>query len=184
MALPRVTHILQAVGLGPNLDGIKPAVLEVAAMRGTAVHEAIEAEAYGYLVGADLAPVVVPYLEAYRRFVKESRHEAIGSEITVQHPTWHFVGHVDRVGWLEKHRAIIDWKCVAQVDERAAALQLAGYRLAWNAMHPTEPVSLTAVVQLRADGTYRFFDINAGEYEQTFIAALLVYRAQQEKAVA
>lgn len=180
--LPRVTHILAAVGLGPDLSGIPPAVLEIAAARGTAVHTAIEALAYGYFDAESVDLAIVPYLDAYHRFVKESGHEPIASEVQVVHRAWGYRGHIDRVGWLAKHRAILDWKAVATVDERASALQLAGYRAAWNASHPTEPVDLTGVVQLRGDGTYRFYDINAADHEQTFLAAVMVYLAQQRRA--
>ena len=180
--LPRVTQVLAAVGLGPDFTSIPPAILEIAAKRGTMVHEAIEALAYGYFDESAVDFEILPYLDAYRCFVAESGHEAIGSEIVVEHPTWRYQGHLDRVGWLVKRRCILDWKAVATVDVRAAALQLAGYRCAWNAQHPTAPVDLTAVVQLKGDGTYRYHDLPAAEVEHVFLAALTVYRAQQERA--
>ena len=104
--LPRVSEILSAVGLGPDLSMVPPDVLAQAQKRGRAVHEAIEACAYGYLDEAMLDPIVLPYLAAYRRFVAESGHEAIGAEIEVVHPEWHYVGHVDRVGWLLAKRCL------------------------------------------------------------------------------
>ena len=177
--LPRVTEILAAVGLGPDLFAIPPDVLATAQKRGRAVHEAIEALAYGYLDEAMLDPVVAPYLDAYRRFVADSGHEAIASEIEVRHPAWQYVGHADRIGWLAGGRVLLDWKSGERVDLDAAGYQLAAYRMAWNAMHATEPVAAVAVVQLRADATYRFHELDAADYEQGWLAALVVYRAQK-----
>lgn len=177
--LPRVTEILATVGLGPDFSSVPPAVLAAAQKRGTAVHEAIEALAYGYLETVD--PEIEPYLDAYRRFVKESGHEAVASEVEVIHPAWQYVGHVDRIGWLQGRRVILDWKSTAALDVPAAGLQLAGYRLAWNALHPSETIDTTAAVELHADATYKFREINAAEHEQTFLAAVVVYRARKER---
>ena len=181
MGLPSVTHILNAVGLGPDLSRVAPDVLEQAQRRGSAVHAVIEANHYGVLDPIALTPEITPYYLAYRRFVDESQHEAIGSEIEVVHPRWGYIGHLDRVGWLRQRRGIWDWKS-GEFDALAAGYQLAGYKLAWNASHPTEPVELTAVVQLRNDTTYRYHDMDATTYEQTFLAAVVVYRALKEKA--
>jgi hypothetical protein len=181
MDLPRVTHILETVGLGPDFGGIPPAVLEKARARGSAVHAAIEAHAYGYLEPAMLTPTVAPYFSAYQKFLAESAHEATCSEIEVVHPAWQYVGHPDRIGWLMQRRALLDWKTAETVDVRCATLQLAAYRMAWNAMHPAEPIDLTAVVQFKRDGTYRFHDVNARAVEQVFLAAVTVYRAREDK---
>lgn len=181
VGFPRVTHILESLGLGPDFVRVAPDVLALARQRGSAVHDAIEADAYGYLDRAELTPEITPYYLAYRRFIDESGHEAIGSEIEVVHPTWQYIGHLDRVGWLVGKRVILDWKS-GEFDERASSLQLAGYRLAWNAAHPTEPVDLTAVLQLRADGSYRVHDVNAALYEHVFLAAVTVYHARKERA--
>lgn len=178
---PRVTHILTAVGLGPDFSGVSEADLSAARDRGTAVHAAIEAHAYGYLDEDAVAPAVAPYLSAYRKFLSESGHEPIASEVVVSHPSWRYRGHVDRVGWLAGVRTLLDWKSGDSVDLQAAALQVTGYVLAWNARRPAEPVQAAAIVNLRSDGTYRLREVVTAEHEQTFLAAVLVYRAQQER---
>lgn len=179
---PRVTAVLAAAGLAPTFVGVPPAVLDEARRRGTAVHEAIEADAYGYLETLAIGPDVAPYLDAYRKFVAESGHEPVVSEVEVIHPTWHYVGHVDRVGWLCGRRALLDWKSADSLDARLVAYQLAGYRCAWNAMHPEQPVQITAAVQLRSDGTYRVHDVDAAAVEHVFLAALTIWYARQEIA--
>ena len=178
-SLPRVTHILEEAALGPDFGAATPADLEAGRRRGARVHAAIEADHYGYPV--DIPPAIAPYLDAYRKFVAESGHEPIASEVEVIHPAWQYVGHVDRVGWLLGRRAILDWKSGGPPDLKAAGDQLSGYKLAWNAMHPGEPVEALGVLHLREDGTYRFHEIAGAEHEQVFLAAVVVYRTRKER---
>jgi hypothetical protein len=180
--LPRVTKILTAVGLGPDFSGVPAATLEAGRVRGTAVHEAIEACVYDYLDESALAPDVRPRLDAYRRFVKESGYQTTHTEIEVVNVAWRYRGHPDSIGWLGLTRCLIDWKNADAVQLRAAGPQLAGYRAAWNERHPTEPVEVLLVVQLKSDGTYRAHEISAAEYEPVWFAAVTVYHAQQEDA--
>ena len=170
---PRVTRVLEAVGLGPDLSMVPADVLTAAQKRGTAVHEAIEALAYGYFEDCDAA--ITPYLDAYKKFMAESGHTAIASEIEVAHPEWKYIGHPDRVGWMLKHRIVIDFK-TGETD--GVAYQLAAYAEAWNAQHPTEKVSSAAVVELRDTGAYRFTEIDLPAARPVWFAALTVYRAQ------
>ncbi len=178
--LPRVTEILADVGLGPDLSRVPPDVLEAARARGVAVHAAIEAIVYGYLDEAELADDVLPRLEAYRRFVKDSGYETAHTEIEVVHAAWRYRGHPDSVGWLVNKRVILDWKNMDALDLAPAGYQLAGYRAAWNHEHPTEPVEALAVVQLKSDGSYRLHTIPAADPEPVFLAAVMVYHAKKE----
>ena len=180
-ALPRVTAILQDVGLGPDFTGVPAAVLEVARIRGSAVHAAIEGIVYKYLDESALAEDVLPRLDAYRRFVKESGYETIHTEIEVVHEAWRYRGHPDSVGWLVKRRAILDFKNMDSMDStahRAASLQLCAYRAAWNAQHPALPVDALAVVQLLSDGTYRVHEASIAEWEPLWFAAVMVFHAK------
>lgn len=183
--LPRVTHILAAVGLGQDFGAARQADLDAASARGTHVHRLAEAHHYGYLDEAEITPAVAPYWSGYLKFLADSRHEPTHSEVEVIHPTWHYCGHVDRVGYLaDGLRWILDFKTGALVDLVAVGRQLAGYRLAWNAMHPATPAQHVAVVQLREDGTYRFRDdvVNDPGHEEVFLAACVVFRAQKRRA--
>lgn len=177
-SLPRVTEILEAVGLGPDYSKISRAVLDHAAARGRALHMAIQWDSEGSLDESSLHDQVRPGFEAYRRFVKETNHQPIASEIELVHPLWHYVGHPDRIGWHQgTERVLLDWKYVASLDEDAARLQLAAYRMAWNALYPTEPISRCfALRMVRATGGYRMHDLTDPNAEQDFLAGLVVYR--------
>lgn len=179
--LPRVTEILADVGLGPDFTGVPVAMLENARLRGQAVHAAIEAIVFGYLDESALAEDVVPRVEAYRRFVKESGYETAHTEREIVSATWRYRGHPDTVGWLLRKRVILDWKNSGDVQLGPAGWQLAGYRAAWNEQHPTEPVQALGVVQLKADGTYRFHEVNIAAAEPVWFAAVTVYHARQDE---
>jgi len=176
--LPRVTTILNAVGLGPDLSMVPPDVLTAAQQRGTAVHEAIEAIVYGYFDGAPDASIK-GYLDAYQRFVAESGYTPIAAEFEVVHEAWRYVGHPDQIGWLGKHRILLDFKTgIADGVE----YQLAAYAAAYNAQHPTEPVTAAAAIALRRDGTYRYHEVDVEEAKPVWLAAVTVYHARMRRA--
>lgn len=177
--LPRVTAILQSVGLGPDLSRIPEDVLETARDRGTAVHAAIEAITYGYHDAESVPPAIAPYLDAYQKFVAESGFEAKYAEIEVTHPTWRYRGHPDLVGFLLGRRVILDAKTGGA---EGVEYQLAGYRMAWNAERPTEPVDAIASLLLRRNGTYRLVEHSAAEAEPVFLAAATVFYALKRRA--
>ena len=176
-----MSDILAEVGLTPDFGAIAPRVLEAARARGVAVHALLEADAYGYLDEADVTPVTAPYLDAARKFIAESGAEHVASEFEVRHPSWNYVGHPDRLCWLQGRRALLDWKCTESPDLAAAGRQLAAYRLALNASAPSTPVDFVAVVQLTADGRYRYHDISHAEHEPLFLAAVSYGRRSPER---
>ena len=179
--LPRVTEILQVVGLGFNGDGIPAARLEHARLRGQALHLAIRYHHEGVLDEASLHPDILLGFEAYRRFLKDTGHEPIASEIELIHEAYGFMGHPDRVGWLHGKRVILDWKNTDSFDFWPAALQLSAYKLLWEANHPTELIQATFAVQLSpSTGKYQLRVVEAEKYQQIFLAALVVFRAKQQ----
>jgi len=174
MTYPRVSDILAAAGLAADFSHVNAEILEAAQARGTAVHEAITAHHYGYEV--DITPEIKPYLAAYERFLSESGHEPIVSEYELVDSEWGVMGHVDRVGYLNKLRGIFDWTIG---DGQSKRYQLAAYRWLWNRCRPQEPVTFTAGVELRANGTYRLYETEGAQDEQVWLAAVIVYQAQQ-----
>ncbi len=174
---PRVTHILNAVGLGPDLSMVPADVLTAAMARGTAVHQAIEALAYGYFEGCD--PEIAGYVDAYKKFVAESGAEHIASEFEVVHPAWRYVGHPDGLYWIGKNRTLVDFK--SGVTD-GVEYQLAAYVEAWNHEHPTEPITAAACVELRENGTYRFREIEIEAAKPVWLAAVTVFHARERRA--
>lgn len=181
MNMPRVTDILNATGLGSDLSMVPPHRLEAARLLGTAVHEAHEAVVYGYLDPRSLSPDVAAHLDGYYKFCAETGYESIAAEFEIIHPTWRYCGHPDDLGWLRSRRTILELK-TGSLDLVSASYQVVAYRFAWNAVHPTEPVETVGVLHLPGDGTGRFHAMNIADYQETFLAAVMVYNAQRRKA--
>ena len=157
---PRVTQILAATGLTVDFSTIDQLVLAAAQERGSAVHEAILSEHYGF--DFDLAPEWAPYMDAYRKFAAETSHVPLVSEYEVVSRRWKVIGHLDRMGLLTLerftgHRVLIDFKTGGA---QGVEVQLAAYVSLYNEMHPKEPVTRAAAVALRRDGTYRIHAVD------------------------
>ena len=178
--LPRVSEILAAAGLGFDPTGIPPARLEYAQLRGTALHRAIQYHHEGVLDEATLHPDIRPGFEAYQRFLKDTGHEPLVSELELVHPSYGFIGHPDRVGWLNGKRVLLDWKYTDSFQFWPVAFQLAAYRILWNSNYPEQIVTGTFALQFSpSTGKYTLRVVEAEKYEQDFLGALLVWRAQQ-----
>ncbi len=170
--LPSVSEILQATGLMQSYRGLAPEH----AQRGQALHEAIRLDAEGVLDPTSLHPEILNGYAAYRRFLAETDHVPVASEVEVVDTARGFCGHIDRIGHHggDSHRALYDWKFSNQPDLKGARYQLAGY-----ALLDGDADVACYVVNLRKDGTYRLHDVTDAESREVFLAALKVYRARE-----
>lgn len=179
--LPRVTHILDAAGLSPDLSGIAPAILERARRRGTALHEAIEAHTYDYLDRGAMDEEAKGYLAGYERFLAETGYKPVVSEVEVVSEKWGYIGHADGIGWIGTERCLPDWKSVASLDVASVSYQLAAYKLAYEEQRPTEPIKRLLAIQFKPNGTYKMFAVTDPRAESVFLAALTVYHARKRR---
>lgn len=176
---PRVSAILEAVGLGDDYSQVPPAVLERARERGSDGHALIEAHAYGFLEPDQVAP------PAYRAFLEESGWQPEATEFEVRSERWRFVGHPDQRGWMLARRGLLDFKFRDTLDLEPVKRQLAAYRLAWQEQHPTEPLAFCAAVQFLSTGRPKFHEFTADEIaraESEFLAAVTVWHAKGREA--
>ena len=173
--LPRVTEILADVGLTPDYSFVPEVARILARIRGSAVHAAIEAVAYGYVEG-EPDPAIAAYLDAYRKFLHESRYVTLASEFEVVHPVWRYRGHPDSLGMMGTTRLITDFKTG---ELGAVDYQLVAYIEGWNATHPTEPVTAGMAVQLRDDGTYRIHEADLNAARPIWFAAVTMFWAKK-----
>lgn len=176
--LPRVSAILRAAGLAGDWSAIDPGVLELARLRGSAVHALIEGDVYGY--GLEAPSSLEGYLQGWWRFLLESSFQVARSEFRVESARWGFCGHPDLDGWLLGCYGVIDIKTAAVLDRDAVARQLAAYRLLAEEERPERKVDFTSTLQLFPDGRYKLQDVETrGLAEEEFLAALVCYRARQ-----
>lgn len=189
--LPRVTHVLAAAGLAPDYSAIPAAVLEKARWQGSRLHEVIEGHIYGYLDESEIEAKIRPFFDGYLEFQADTRFKPIVAEVEVIHPTWQYIGHSDAVGWIEETvRVIPDWKSVVSLDVDYVAYQLAAYKMAWEAMHPDQPIHRLLGVQFRPwkGKKYRLHEVGANgspsvaEATQVFQAAMVLHHARARRA--
>jgi hypothetical protein len=177
VTLPRVTEVLQDVGLGPDLSMVQPDVLAAALERGKEVHAVCEALVYGYHDPHRVSDAAAPFVSALEKFLHESRFEAVRAEFLVTHAVWRYCGHPDLLGFLNGRRTILDLKTG---DASGAAVQVTAYVDAWNAEHPAESVEAGAILHLRDDGTYRLEPVSLPAALPVWRAAVIVWRARRE----
>jgi hypothetical protein len=127
----RVPSVTDVVSMLEDFSGIPPAVLETARVFGGHVHDAVALDIRGVLDWSNLAAPLVPYLNAWRRFVADSGIVITASELRVAHAKLGYAGRLDLKGLLNKAPAIIDVKS----GEMPASVgpQTAGYEEALSA---------------------------------------------------
>lgn len=168
---PSVTQVLDPYS---GLEHVDPAVLKAAAEFGNHVHLACHYFNEGTLNRAALDPPLVPYVNAWERFLNETGAVVIASECRVFSRRHGFAGTLDsRVAWGRRNR-LIDIKSTTGVP-RTVGPQTAGYAEAWHEM-TGERMRDRYCIQLRGDGTYRSHKLEDPRDWEIFKACLVVHQ--------
>jgi len=106
------------------------------------------------------------------------------AEIELIEPAWRVVGHPDGLGLAPRRSlAVVDWKFVESADLDAVAYQLAAYR--WLCRQVLQEDRVPFAIELHADATFRVHQLDTRiaelDAEQTFLAGVRVYHAQQRR---
>ena len=144
--VPSVTQCLKACGF------IEERGDEYAMKRGEYVHEATALDDAGKLDESSLDPVILPYVQAWRRFRKDSGFLPLKIECRVGHPVYRYAGTLDRIGEMpDDGQWVLDIKTGSPADWHP--LQTALYAVA--AEYMDGDVTLKrAAVYLRDNGSY------------------------------
>jgi len=171
-SLPSVTRIIEAAGL-VELHG-SAEQLDYARDRGTALHMATELDDRGELDEDSVADDIRGHLAAWRRFRAESGIRIDAIECRLYHPRLRYAGTIDRIGTLQRRRAIIDIKTGA--ERRATGVQLAAYEAM--AKHAGLCASGTRRYgcYLSDDGNYKLVPYTDTRDLLAFCAALSIFR--------
>lgn len=181
--VPSVTQILSGVGMVDSRF-----FTEEARTRGTYVHRATEFIDSGSLDWESLDPVLLPYCQAYMRFVEDVRPEILLSERPLYHPDFKYAGTLDRLMKFNGSVAIVDFSTGDPIP--AKEIQVSAYReLVWANRFTdigNHLASKAFTLWLRNDGTYRLsnpIDIKTMIRNfNIFLAALTVARWKKEAA--
>jgi hypothetical protein len=178
--LPSVTQIIAPLYSWLNIPAD---ILERKGRLGTAVHMATEYHDKGTLNEASVSDEVNGYLEAWRKFRRETGFFPATIERKVHNVERGYAGTLDRAGVFPNEPeaiSVIDIKSGAEHD--AHGVQIAGYALAFVAERGLRTYPARRAVYLKADGTYhqrRF--IEPSDYP-TFLGLVSVaqWRAKHE----
>lgn len=163
---PSVTGIIKAAGLMDTRF-----FNDVAAWRGSHTHKATELHDLGILDETTIAPLCVPYFEAYKAFRRDHPHYepyAIEKRVYCPGPA-PYCGTLDRLAWFYGERILLDIKTGPM--RLWLTMQLAGY---YNALPPAEHKPTVCYgLELRKDGTYHLSEpIHITEREVAAFEAL------------
>lgn len=122
--IPSVTTLMKPLSNAFYRD-IDPGILERAAQRGTAVHNACENFAlYGI---EDICPAYAGYFAGFLRWWEENNPVVLATENRVYHKILRYAGTSDLVCLLDDLVTMIDYKTSAQVNTKLCAIQMESY---------------------------------------------------------
>lgn len=170
--LPGVTSVLKNARL-IDYSFIQQDVLQRAAHRGTAVHLALQYLDEGTLDRASIDPELSGYLDAYERFLEESRFQPAHIEHRVFHGVYRYAGTLDRTGLLNDTLTILDFKTGLVLPGHA--LQLAAYANCLVMPRRFRRIAL----QLNGDGSYRVHEFPIGQFQHDINLFLSALACQQ-----
>ena len=181
--VPSVTQILRAAGLVDSYDGIPDHILQFAADRSIAVHQASVYYDDNDLDPDSLCLEVAKYVAAWRRFRLEHEFKILASEQM----------HLGKLNGLQfgmtldrliqfagsngsGKTTILDIKCTREIH-RHHAVQLAGYACGLESVGtPTTRLLLyrRLIVQLKPNATYQLHECTDPSDGDIFAAALQI----------
>jgi hypothetical protein len=171
LIVPSVTQALSAVGL-PDLSRVPADLLEWKAELGKAVHKATELDDLGTLDEDNLDPVIVPYLEAYRKFKRESGFAPMLIEEQVYHPVYGYAGTYDRIGPMGKYDLVlIDFKS-GLIDPKCVGPQTASYKECKSNLK----IEARYALKLNKDTSYKLIPLTNKMDFQIFLNALNIWK--------
>lgn len=130
--------------------------MEVAALRGTAVHEATEA--LDKTGSAEIDEEYSQYITAYTAFLSDHRPAWEMIEQSMYHPELLYAGTIDRYGTVDGKKTLVDLKTTYTVHRPLCKASLNLYRLMLEAKGLA--VEKLAILHLKKDGTYKIVNID------------------------
>lgn len=175
--LPSVSTVMKPLSQALYRD-VDEAVLNKAAARGTAVHNAIEN--YVKFGITDIAPEFEGYMRGFKSWWKETKPKALGSECRVYNNVLRYAGTADMPVEIDGQRILIDFKTSAGVNKMLTGVQLEAYAKAYE----THGIQFDgkAVLHLKSDGKYdwTYYDKSDTESWTVFGALMVVYNHIQK----
>lgn len=171
--VPGVTSILRPLA---DFSGIPRDVLAAKADLGRRVHLACQLDDEDDLDEDSVEPDVAPYLDGWRRFLRETGAVVVENERRVYDPVMQYAGTLDNVLLLGGAHWLIDKKTSIALP-MAAGPQTAAYLRARGLDGPI--VTHRGALRLRPDGTYRLDALAGADDWSCFVACLTLLRYKE-----
>lgn len=170
---PSVTEVLKLAGLIDDQW-----FTEHSAWRGSVVHKCCEYEDFEDLDEGSVDERIAGYLEAWRKFKRETGYQPVSTEKIVRDDNLRIIGRLDGVGEMAGEvMAVVDRKTGAV--SKATALQTAAYTACLE-----KPLMYRRfAVALKSDGKYSMIEFPRADYRrdlQRWTAARIVAELRKE----
>jgi hypothetical protein len=149
LEIPSVTTVMKPLS-NAEYKGISESVLNRAAEKGTAVHNA--AENWVKFQIDDIDPEYRGYFDAFLAWWDEKKPVAVGSEVRLYHKIMRYAGTADLIAWVDGELTLIDYKTTSKLIEMNCGVQLEAYAKAL-ASHGID-VQGKRILHLKKDGKY------------------------------
>lgn len=160
VVIPSVTTIMRPLS-AEFYKGIDKDVLNTAAKRGSAVHNAIEN--FLKFEITDIEPEHKGYFDAFLRWLEEHKPKPIDTESRVYHKYMMYAGTADMPCEIDGLTTCVDFKTSATIVEMLNRVQLEAYSKAFDS-HGFRFENKT-VVHLKRDGKYKIENYATGDTE-------------------
>lgn len=124
LTIPSVTTLMKPLS-DDFYRTVDQSVLDRAAKRGTAIHNAIENFTEFGVV--DIAPQYAGYFDSFLQWWELRKPEPLAKEHRVYHKILRYAGTADLICVMGGRLTLVDYKSSAQVNEKLCAVQLEGY---------------------------------------------------------
>lgn len=124
LVIPSVTTLMKPLS-DDFYRTVDPDVLDRAARRGTAIHNAVENfTTFGI---QDIAPQYAGYFQSFLQWWELRKPEPLAMEHRVYHKILRYAGTADLICVIGGRLTLVDYKSSAQVNSKLCAVQLEGY---------------------------------------------------------
>lgn len=171
LIIPSVTTLMKPLS-DDFYRAVDPEVLEKAAKRGTAIHNAVENFAQFGI--EDIPPAYGGYFQAFRTWWELRKPEVLATECRVYHKILRYAGTADLICVIGGRVMLVDYKSSAQVNSKLCAVQLEGYDRAFES-HGVK-IDDRMILHLSRDGKYSEVPFQRNARCWSVLSALMTVR--------
>jgi hypothetical protein len=122
-----ILSVTQYLKLGGFING--DFYTEEGRKKGKAIHALVEYYVKGELDSTSIHPLIIPYFEGFKAFLKETEFKVLSSEDIVFDEIYNYAGKVDLVGRWKQFPGIINLDIKTGSIPEFTPLQLAAYQI-------------------------------------------------------